>query len=128
MTNSDLGAKHICANCDARFYDMKQTPATCPKCGTVDEPAKPDAIVPATPHEEPVEAPAPKAAEEGQLDDDDEALLAVVEKDGDDDDDDLDEEFTDNTDDRLMEDASDLLDEEEDLTDAKEHMEPAAKE
>ncbi len=27
-----LGARHICAGCEARFYDLNKQPVTCPKC------------------------------------------------------------------------------------------------
>ncbi len=30
----ELGAKHDCAECSARFYDLNKDPAVCPKCGT----------------------------------------------------------------------------------------------
>lgn len=35
MTKPDLGTKHLCPGCGAKFYDLKRTPITCPKCGTV---------------------------------------------------------------------------------------------
>ena len=34
MTKPELGAKHDCAECSARFYDLNKDPAVCPKCGT----------------------------------------------------------------------------------------------
>jgi uncharacterized protein (TIGR02300 family) len=33
----EWGTKRICQNCETRFYDLKRTPITCPKCGTVYE-------------------------------------------------------------------------------------------
>ena len=38
MANPELGAKQICPNCQAKFYDLGRRPATCPKCGTVFDP------------------------------------------------------------------------------------------
>lgn len=38
MANPDLGAKQICPNCQAKFYDLGRRPATCPKCGTQFDP------------------------------------------------------------------------------------------
>ena len=38
MANPELGAKQICPNCQAKFYDLTRRPATCPKCGTVFDP------------------------------------------------------------------------------------------
>ena len=35
MPKPDLGRKHECSECGARFYDLGKEPATCPKCGTV---------------------------------------------------------------------------------------------
>lgn len=37
MTKHELGQKHICTNCGARFYDLMRTPPTCPSCETVVE-------------------------------------------------------------------------------------------
>ncbi len=32
MANPELGAKQICPNCQAKFYDLTRRPAHCPKC------------------------------------------------------------------------------------------------
>jgi uncharacterized protein (TIGR02300 family) len=40
MTKPELGAKHLCARCGARFYDLNRAPIACPKCGTVFEAAQ----------------------------------------------------------------------------------------
>lgn len=29
----DLGTRHECYNCGAKFYDLGKTPPLCPKCG-----------------------------------------------------------------------------------------------
>lgn len=34
MANPELGAKQICPNCQAKFYDLNRRPAHCPKCAT----------------------------------------------------------------------------------------------
>ena len=34
MADPALGAKQICPNCQAKFYDLNRRPAHCPKCGT----------------------------------------------------------------------------------------------
>ncbi|WP_229708363.1 TIGR02300 family protein [Tistrella bauzanensis] len=34
VAKEEWGQKHTCRNCGARFYDMRRTPVTCPKCGT----------------------------------------------------------------------------------------------
>jgi uncharacterized protein (TIGR02300 family) len=38
LATPELGAKQICPNCQAKFYDLGRRPATCPKCGTVFDP------------------------------------------------------------------------------------------
>lgn len=38
MANPELGAKQICPNCSAKFYDLGKRPAVCPKCGTEFDP------------------------------------------------------------------------------------------
>ena len=34
MAKTEWGKKHLCTNCGAKFYDMKNNPAVCPSCGT----------------------------------------------------------------------------------------------
>jgi uncharacterized protein (TIGR02300 family) len=38
LANPDLGAKQICPNCQAKFYDLSRRPAVCPKCATAFDP------------------------------------------------------------------------------------------
>ena len=38
MAKPEWGVKRICRECDISFYDMKRTPAKCPKCETIFEP------------------------------------------------------------------------------------------
>ncbi len=40
MTKHELGQKHFCTNCGAKFYDLTRSPPTCPKCETVAEPVE----------------------------------------------------------------------------------------
>ncbi len=37
MATKDLGTKHLCASCGAKFYDFGKKSPTCPKCETVAE-------------------------------------------------------------------------------------------
>jgi len=37
VSKPELGTKRLCAHCSAKFYDLNQTPITCPKCGRVFE-------------------------------------------------------------------------------------------
>ncbi len=39
MAKPELGLKRSCVACGTRFYDLGQTPAVCPKCGT-EQPAE----------------------------------------------------------------------------------------
>lgn len=38
MASPELGAKQICPNCSAKFYDLTRRPAHCPKCDTEFDP------------------------------------------------------------------------------------------
>ena len=38
VANPELGAKQVCPNCQAKFYDLTRRPAHCPKCDTEFEP------------------------------------------------------------------------------------------
>jgi len=35
VAKPELGNKHQCQHCGARFFDLNKTPITCPKCGTI---------------------------------------------------------------------------------------------
>jgi uncharacterized protein (TIGR02300 family) len=35
VTKPEWGTKRICQSCGARFYDLRRTPITCAKCGTI---------------------------------------------------------------------------------------------
>lgn len=34
MAKPEWGTKRFCQNCGTRFYDLRHNPPTCPKCGT----------------------------------------------------------------------------------------------
>ncbi len=38
MAKPEWGAKRICHNCGTRYYDLLRTPITCPNCGTEYDP------------------------------------------------------------------------------------------
>ena len=38
VANPEWGTKRICQNCGTKFYDMQREPITCPKCQTVYDP------------------------------------------------------------------------------------------
>jgi uncharacterized protein (TIGR02300 family) len=37
VARPELGSKHHCGHCGARFFDLNRSPIACPKCGTVVE-------------------------------------------------------------------------------------------
>ncbi len=99
----DLGKKHTCYSCQAKFYDLGKPQAICPKCGANQKDAEnahpapssrsrraPAVVVEAPPIEDDFEEQPEAVAE-----DEDETLVtdeAVVEEESEDDEDD-DEEF-----------------------------------
>ncbi len=118
VSKPDWGKKRTCPNCGARFYDMKRQPATCPKCShvfEVDIPVKPKRAAAPPPPPEPVK-PKPSEEEAEALEDKD--AIEIV---GLDDDDDKDIEPAEN-DDSLIEDASDLGEDDDDMSEVMEHI------
>jgi uncharacterized protein (TIGR02300 family) len=61
VAKPELGNKHHCQNCGARFFDLNRSPATCPKCGTVSQ-----------------SLPLARAAQHASAADEDEAEVAPV--------------------------------------------------
>jgi hypothetical protein len=59
----DLGNKHVCFKCEAKFYDLKKPVPACPKCGA-DQRDKPAPTVRAGRKSAPVAASRLEAAEE----------------------------------------------------------------
>jgi uncharacterized protein (TIGR02300 family) len=41
MAKPELGTKRVCVACGTRFYDLTKAPAICPKCGTEQPPDQP---------------------------------------------------------------------------------------
>ncbi len=99
MGKAELGTKHVCVACGARFYDLGKTPPVCPKCGTeqpieqprprrtggnVVEEKRPKKPVPAIEESE-LEVEVPEEAEEdvledaSELEDDSETLSGDIE-------------------------------------------------
>ena len=103
MVKPEWGMKHTCQHCGAIFYDMRKSPATCPKCGAEQEQEKPRArrgaaAAAAAAAAEAAPKPAEAADPEAEIDDD-----IVVEGDEDEDED------------EFLEDTSDMGDDEDDM-------------
>jgi uncharacterized protein (TIGR02300 family) len=56
VAKAEWGHKRICQSCGARFYDLRRSPIECPKCGTVFDP---EILVKARRPRTPTPAPAP---------------------------------------------------------------------
>ena len=99
VAKREWGAKHTCASCGVKFYDLQRNPIVCPKCGTEVEvktarpthrrlPAQPEPAPPAAP-----EATVVAAVDEATDDDNTDELIDDI--DSDDEDDDLVEDIDD---------------------------------
>lgn len=111
MAKPEWGTKRTCGSCGARFYDMQRQPAVCPKCGAVyedDPPARSRRSRVATAEKKPKAAPVVEEA--ADLNDDAELDDTEVEGTGDDEGGDM------------IEDASDLGEDEEDMAEVIEHL------
>lgn len=67
MAKPELGSKHQCQNCGAKFFDLNKDPVVCPKCGTVFQGAA-RARTPAKPEEEESELATPAGVDVVSLD------------------------------------------------------------
>ena len=71
MSKPEWGTKRICQSCGARFYDLRDSPIECPKCGTIFDPevlvnARRPRAAPAPVVAAPVVAVEPELAEEAE--------------------------------------------------------------
>ncbi len=123
MTKPELGRKHTCKSCEARFFDLNKTPPVCPKCGEEVKVSKPKPKRPTAAAEE-------TAGEGGQGGTTAPAVPQATDGDGGPDgledppgledlDDDLDD---DPDDDDLMEDTSDMGEDNDDMSEVLEHV------
>ena len=87
MAKREWGAKHTCAECGVKFYDLHRRPIACPRCGNVIviERVRPNRR---RPQAEPAPAASQNTAAAGAVDEtadeDDDGLVEDI--DGDDDD------------------------------------------
>ncbi len=115
MSKPEWGAKRTCNNCGTRFYDLMRAPIICPKCGATVEPE----VHVKSRRSAPVEKAAPVVAavidEVLDVEVADEELEAVE-------DDDADEVEAAEEDEALIEDTSDLGEDDDDMAEVIDHM------
>ena len=84
VAKPEWGAKHTCAGCGAKFYDMGRTPITCPACDEVVVVAAPSRSRRAR-KEEPAPAPvvveAAPEVDKKSSDDEDDAIANLADDD-----------------------------------------------
>ena len=122
MAKPEWGTKRTCQSCGARFYDMQRQPATCPKCETVQDNEAPNRArraKPAAVEKKPKAAPVVEAPE---TPDEDPSLEGEA----------LDDPAVDtedsSDDDGMIEDASYLGEDDEDMAEVIEHIDSGNKE
>ena len=111
MAKAELGQKRVCGSCGAKFYDLSKDPILCPKCGTVFDASavvKPRRVRAAA-EDKPAKKKAPKLAEVVDADLPDTDADAVVA-------DDEEEEA-------VIEDASELGEDEDDMAEVIDNVE-----
>ena len=136
MAKSEWGTKRTCQSCGAPFYDFKKKNIECPKCGAAfdpEPPAKPKRSMPGKPaevkppqvQEKPIEATDDAAAEKTTAKDGKDKVADKATAKGAGDDvtgakgDSADDK---SKDDGLIEDTSDLGEDDDDMSEVKEHI------
>ena len=122
VAKPEWGVKRICTNCQARFYDLQKNPIECPSCGTTFDPevfAKPKRARSAAPSEAARKAAAAEAEKRKKAKEAEEA-----EAEGED----LDDDIEDEDDESVLEDASDLGEDEDDVAEVLENVDDKNKE
>jgi uncharacterized protein (TIGR02300 family) len=120
VVKPEWGLKRVCPSCGARYYDMQREPVLCPKCGGAYDPetvAKTRRARPVPVPEEPVEPLTDEdidtdVADEG--DGEDEGEAPVVEGG---------EETEEEEEEEVIEDASELGEDEDDMAEVIENVE-----
>jgi len=127
VAKPEWGVKRFCQNCGARFYDMRRDPPTCPKCGT---PFAPRAVVrPRRSAPAPVVKKVPSPVANGDLVPgveipafEDDAVDDVESEDFDEADAEIEPLKADAEDDALLEDASELGEDDDDMSEVMDHV------
>lgn len=116
MAKPEWGTKRQCSSCGSRFYDLSRTPIVCPKCGAAYEGEVTFKSRRSSQTAEIKAIPVVKA--EVVVDIDDEALIVL------DEDDEIDGavDVVEEEDESLIEDTSDLGEDDDDMAEVMEHL------
>ena len=106
MIGKEFGIKRACQNCGAKFFDLKKKVPTCPKCGTEFVAVKTRTRKTAAKQEK-VVAIVPDVPADNKADSEEEALNEIGVE--------LEVEVDDEEEDTLIEDTSDIGDDEDDM-------------
>ena len=106
MIGKEFGIKRACQNCGAKYFDLKKKVPTCPKCGTEFVAVKTRTRKTAVKQEKEV-AVIPDVTADNKSDSEEEALNEIGVE--------LEVEVNDEEEDTLIEDASDIGDDEDDM-------------
>lgn len=106
MIGKEFGIKRACQNCGAKFFDLKKKVPTCPKCGTEFVALKTRTRKTAAKQEKEV-AVIPKVPADNKADSEEETLNEIGVE--------LEVEVDDDEEDTLIEDTSDIGDDEDDM-------------
>lgn len=115
MAKREWGIKHMCESCGAGFYDLRRESVCCPSCGAE---SVTEGLTRGRRPEAPVRAAEPDTSDEA----DDESSAADEEETIDAEDGEL-EELGDDEEKELIEDTSELGEDEDDMSEVKEHIE-----
>jgi uncharacterized protein (TIGR02300 family) len=128
VVKPEWGTKRTCQACGARFYDLRREPPACPKCGAeqtgkaaakVRRPAAVPISKPPAPVYDAVESPVPEEDMEVAIEELDEE---EAEASFDDEDEDAGSVSASESDDALIEDASELGEDNDDMSEVMEHV------
>ena len=117
MSKPEWGVKRTCQSCGARFYDLQRTPILCPKCGSNVEP---EVTFKPRRHSSPPPEPkvAPVILDDEAVEIETEELEVVEPEDGE-----VEAiEAGDDDESGLIEDASDLGEDDDDMAEVMEHI------
>ncbi len=106
MIGKEFGIKRACQNCGAKFFDLKKKVPTCPKCGTEFVALKTRTRKTAAKQEKKV-AVVPNVPADNKADSEEETLNEIGVE--------LEVEVDDDEEDTLIEDTSDIGDDEDDM-------------